>query len=219
MRQDRSSESYIPSDQSDQSSYDHRAKSEITTNACVYELLRCVTELLRRETEPPVYLEWSITHDTFTVEAGALKYSTTNDGSLVHKVHRGGYWQRASKYSYCSIESKSWYDVDEKPTSVQAQEAAHLIGMFSQGAPRSNLQHETILPLVSAAQNIFSIVLGRFPADYARYLQDGYQREDGVFIEIEECGMFELQEPSDLRTIFTIIVALHLWLQSVGTKI
>jgi hypothetical protein len=75
------------------------------------------------------------------------------------------------------------------------------------------------LPLVSAAQNIFSIVLGRFPADYARYLQDGYQREDGVFIEIEECGMFELQEPSDLRTIFTIIVALHLWLQSVGTKI
>lgn len=104
MRQDRSSESYIPSDQSDQSSYDHRAKSEITTNACVYELLRCITELLRRETEPSVYLEWSITHDTFTVEAGALIYSTTNDGSLVHKVRRNGYWQRASKYSYCSIE-------------------------------------------------------------------------------------------------------------------
>lgn len=104
MRQDRSSESYIPSDQSDQSSYDQRTKSEITTNACVYELLRCVTELLRRDTEPPVYLEWSITHDTFTVEAGALTYSTTNDGSLVHKVHRHGYWQRASKYSYCSIE-------------------------------------------------------------------------------------------------------------------
>ena len=104
MRQDRSSESYIPSDQSDQSSYDHRAKSEITTNPCVYELLRCVTELLRRETKPPVYLEWSITHDTFNVEAGALLYSTTNDGSLVHKVHRDGYWQRASKQSYCSIE-------------------------------------------------------------------------------------------------------------------
>lgn len=58
-------------------------------------------ELLRRDTEPAVYLEWSIIHDTFTVEAGALTYSTTNDGSLVHKV---GYWQRASKYSYCSIE-------------------------------------------------------------------------------------------------------------------
>jgi len=104
MRQDRSSESYIPSDKSDQSSYDHQAKSEITTNACVYELLRCITELLRRETEPSVYLGWSITHDTFTVEAGALIYSTTNDGSLVHKVHRNGYWQRASQYSYCSIE-------------------------------------------------------------------------------------------------------------------
>lgn len=27
------------------------------------------------------------------------------------------------------LQSKSWYDVDEKPTSVQAQEAAHLIGI------------------------------------------------------------------------------------------
>jgi hypothetical protein len=61
--------------------------------------------------------------------------------------------------------------------------------------------------------------LGRFPAGYAQYLQDGYQHQDGVFVELEECGMFELQEPSDLRTIFTIIVALHLWLQSVGAKL
>ncbi|KAF4629214.1 hypothetical protein G7Y89_g8940 [Cudoniella acicularis] len=201
MRQDRSSESYIPSDQSDQSSHDHRDKSEITTNACVYELLRCITELLRNKPDPPVYLEWSITHDTFTVEAGALVYSTTNDGSLVHKT-------------------KSWYHVDEKPSSVQAQEAAHLIGMFSQGASDgSSLHHETILPLVSAAQNVFSLVFGKFPPEYARYLRDGYQSEDGVFVELDECGMFELQDPSDLRTVFTIIVALHLWLQSVGPKL
>ena len=52
----------------------------------MYELLRCFTELLRSETEPSVYLDWSITHDTFAVETGALKYSTTNDGSLVHKA-------------------------------------------------------------------------------------------------------------------------------------
>jgi len=74
------------------------------------------------------------------------------------------------------------------------------------------------LPLVSAAQNVFSLVLGGFPAEYARYLQDGYQSEDGVFAELEECGMFQLQEPSDLRTVFILIVALHIWLQSVGPK-
>lgn len=104
LRQDRSSESYIPSEPSDQSSHNVRSKSEITTNACVYELLRCVTELLRQDFMPSVYLEWSITHDTFIVRAGELSYSTTNDGSLVHKAHRDGYWQRASEYSYCSIE-------------------------------------------------------------------------------------------------------------------
>jgi hypothetical protein len=109
VRQYRSSDSYIPSDQSDQSSHNHRTKSEMTTNACVYELLRCVTELLRGGSNPRVYLEWSITHDTFIVEAGKLSYSTTNDGSLVHKAHREGHWQRASKISYCSIEVSSVY--------------------------------------------------------------------------------------------------------------
>lgn len=109
VRQYRSSDSYIPSDQIDQSSHNHRTKSEMTTNACVYELLRCVTELLRGGSKPRVYLEWSITHDTFIVEAGKLSYSTTNDGSLVHKARREGYWQRASKLSYCSIEVSSVY--------------------------------------------------------------------------------------------------------------
>jgi hypothetical protein len=69
------------------------------------------------------------------------------------------------------------------------------------------------LPLVSAAQNVFSLVFGKFPAQYARYLFDGYQSDDGIFAEIDECGMFELQEPSDLTRVFTLIVALHLWLQ------
>ncbi|KAH6711896.1 hypothetical protein BKA61DRAFT_693862 [Leptodontidium sp. MPI-SDFR-AT-0119] len=152
IRQHRSSDSYIPSDQSDQSSFNHRTKSEMTTNACIYELLRCVTELLRGGDEPPVYLEWSITHDTFIVEAGKLTYSTTNDGSLVHKAHRDGYWQRASKYSYCSIEAKSWHDVDEKPSKVQAQEAAHLVGMYSQYTSDGKaLEHDMDLLLVSTA--------------------------------------------------------------------
>ncbi|KAL5315234.1 hypothetical protein ACEPPN_017885 [Leptodophora sp. 'Broadleaf-Isolate-01'] len=78
------------------------------------------------------------------------------------------------------------------------------------------LEHDMDLPLVSAAQNIFSLVLGKFPAQYARYLGDGYQSEDGVFVELVECGMFELQEPSDLTSVFRLIVALHLWQQGVG---
>ena len=49
-----------------------------------------------------------------------------------------------STHIHVELQSKSWYDVDEKPTSVQAQEAAHLVGMFSQGNPGSSLQHETM---------------------------------------------------------------------------
>lgn len=154
QRPDHSSESYIPSEPSDQSSHDLRRKPEITTNACIYELLRCVTELYREDSSPLVHLEWSITHDTFSVQAGELLYTTTNDGSLVHRGCRDGYWQRVSEYSYCSIEvgvpkmfmqstnaarqSKSWYNIDKKPLEVQAQEAAHLIGMYAQHAHRSH---------------------------------------------------------------------------------
>jgi hypothetical protein len=104
LRQDRSSSSYWPSDESDQSSHDQRAKSEATTNACIYELLRCVTEISRKENDPPFRLEWTITQDTFVVQAGPHKYSTTNDGNFVHKAHCAGHWQHASSYSYCSIE-------------------------------------------------------------------------------------------------------------------
>ena len=104
LRRERSSSSYWPSDESDQSSYDQRVKSEATTNACIYELLRCVTEISRKENDPPFRLEWSITQDTFEVQAGPHKYSTTNDGNFVHKALCAGHWQRASSYSYCSIE-------------------------------------------------------------------------------------------------------------------
>ena len=104
VRKDRSSSSYWPSDESDQSTHDQRWKSEATTNACIYELLRCVTEISRKETDPAFRLEWTITQDTITVQAGPHKYSTTNDGNFVHKAHRMGYWQRASDCSYCSIE-------------------------------------------------------------------------------------------------------------------
>ncbi|KFZ16897.1 hypothetical protein V501_02018 [Pseudogymnoascus sp. VKM F-4519 (FW-2642)] len=92
----------------------------------------CVTELSRKENDSSFRLEWTITQDTITVQAGPHKYSTTNDGNFVHKDHRTGYWQRASNYSYCSIEANSWHDTVEKPRTVKAQEAAHLIAMFSQ---------------------------------------------------------------------------------------
>jgi hypothetical protein len=104
FRKDRSSSSYWPSDESDQSSHDQRAKSEATTNACIYELLRCVTEISRDKNDSPFRLEWTITQDTARVHAGSHEYTTINDGNFVHKAHHMGYWQRASNYSYCSIE-------------------------------------------------------------------------------------------------------------------
>jgi len=104
FRKDRSSSSYWPSDESDQSSHDQRAKSEATTNACIYELLRCVTEISRKTNDSPFRLEWTITQDTARVHAGSHEYTTINDGNFVHKAHRMGHWQRASNYSYCSIE-------------------------------------------------------------------------------------------------------------------
>jgi hypothetical protein len=75
------------------------------------------------------------------------------------------------------------------------------------------------LPLISVAQNVFSLVLGKFPPEYARYLRDGSQSEEGVFVEIEECGMFQLQVPSDLTAVFAIIAALHLQLQNAELSI
>lgn len=63
---------------------------------------------------------------------------------------------------------------------------------------------------------MFSLVLAKFPPQYARYLQCGSQSKEGVFVEVEECGMFELQVPSELAAIFTLVAALHLWLQSCG---
>jgi hypothetical protein len=104
IRKDRSSSIYLPSDESDQSIHDQRAKSEATTNACIYELLRCVTDISRNKTDSPFRLEWTITQDTLRVHAGLHEYCTANDGNFVHKAHRMGYWQRASNFSYCSIE-------------------------------------------------------------------------------------------------------------------
>lgn len=104
IRKDRPSSTYWPSDVSDQSSHDQRAKSEATTNACIYELLRCTTEISRNKKDLPFRLEWTITQDTTRVHAGSHEYSTTNDENFVHKAHSMGCWQRASNYSYCPIE-------------------------------------------------------------------------------------------------------------------
>ncbi|KAF4636779.1 hypothetical protein G7Y89_g1327 [Cudoniella acicularis] len=217
FRKDRSSSSYWPSDESDQSSHDQRAKSEATTNACIYELLRCVTEISRNKNDSPFRLEWTITQDTVTVHAGSHEYCTTNDGNFVHKAHRMGCWQRASNYSYCSIEAKSWHNTLEKPRTVKAQEAAHLVAMFSQHIrAEEELQHDLVVPLVSGAQNLFSLVLGNFPKEYEQYLHDGSQLEQMAFPKVEEYGMFKMQDSDELRIVFTIIVALNLKLQSLG---
>ncbi|CAD6442610.1 3790cf69-b5aa-4511-acc9-9bbec230b262 [Sclerotinia trifoliorum] len=208
---------YLPSDQSDQSTYDQQAKSEITANSCIYELCSAVIEISRKETDPPFRLEWTVTNDTITVQAASHKYSTKNDGTLVHKEHQDGTWRRVSNHSYCSIEAKSWHDTVEKPFGVQAQEAAHMIAMFSQRVPTDgHLQHNTIIPLVCGAQNLFSLVLGEFPIEYQQYLRDGSQSETPAFAEIREYGMFNLQRPDHLKVVFVLIIALNLKLQSLG---
>ncbi|KAF7921717.1 uncharacterized protein EAE98_008564 [Botrytis deweyae] len=152
-----SSPSYVESIPSDQSSHDQRNKSEITTNACAYALLSRVVELFRPAIEKEkekekeetgnenekVYLEWTITNDTFTIQAGNLFCTTKNDGSLVEKVGHLGRWGRGSGVTYCSLETKAMFSINDKPIRVQTQETAHLIGMFSQLDPE-RLEDQTM---------------------------------------------------------------------------
>lgn len=111
-----SSESYIPSDPSDQSSYNLRNKPEIVTNCCIYMLLNCVMEALRKpenttrveeRVDPQLYLEWNLASHSFTIKAAKTIFTTINDGSLVAKTRRGGCWTQASDICYCSIEVSS----------------------------------------------------------------------------------------------------------------
>ena len=52
--------------------------------------------------------------------------------------------------------------------------------------------------------------------EYKQYLDDRSQSEQLAFVKLEEYGMFKMQDPEELRTIFTIIIALNLKLQSHG---
>ncbi|KAF7898783.1 hypothetical protein EAF00_005229 [Botryotinia globosa] len=221
-----SSPSYVESIPSDQSSHDQRNKSESTTNACAYSLLSRVVELFRpvieneKENEETgnenekVYLEWTITNDTFTIQAGNLSCTTKNDGSLVEKTRHLGRWVRGSGVTYCSLETKSMFSIDDKPVKVQAQEAAHLIGMFSQLDPKG-LEDQTILPLISISQNIFSLILGIFPKAYAQYLENGSEvdEDEGCFVELVEFGRFTMSNGDEMQMVITMIVALQMWLQ------
>ncbi|THV43734.1 hypothetical protein BGAL_0992g00020 [Botrytis galanthina] len=210
----------------DQSSHDQRNKSENTTNACAYTLLSRVVELFRPVIEnekgneetghenEKVYLEWTITNDTFTIQAGNLSCTTKNDGSLVEKVRHLGRWGRGSEVTYCSLETKSTFSIDDKPIRVQAQEAAHLIGMFSQLDPEG-LEDQTILPLISISQNIFSLILGIFPKAYAQYLENGLEvdEDEGCFVELVEFGRFTMSNGDEMQMVVTMVVALQVWLQ------
>ena len=59
-------------------------------------------------------------------------------------------------------------------------------------------------------------MLGNFPKEYEQYLNDGSQLGQLAFPKVEEWGMFKLQNPEELKIVFTIIVALNLKLQSLG---
>lgn len=66
------------------------------------------------------------------------------------------------------------------------------------------------------SQNLFSLVYGHFSIEYEDYLRDGSQSEISSFINVEEFGVFRMQDATDLTTICTVIVALVLWSQDVG---
>jgi hypothetical protein len=106
FRETRSADSYHPSHQSDQSTYDRQVKSEFTTNACVFHFLQCVTESTRNNDDDTASfrLEWSLTQDTFTVDTPRSQFSSTNDGNLVYRDRSSGEWKRRTDLSYCSIE-------------------------------------------------------------------------------------------------------------------
>jgi hypothetical protein len=105
LRETQSADSYHPSHQSDQSTHDRQVKSEITTNACVFHFLQCVTESVRNNNhEKSFRLEWALTQDTFYVETPRCQFSSTNDGSLIYRDGSSGYWKRRTNLCYCSIE-------------------------------------------------------------------------------------------------------------------
>ncbi|KAH8663711.1 hypothetical protein BGZ60DRAFT_529963 [Tricladium varicosporioides] len=213
FRADRSSSgSYVPSDpESDQSMYDQRAKSEFATHFCMIELLRCVTELSRKNAGFDHRVEWGIVPNTFIVQAGQHQFSSTNDGGLVHRAVRSGHWQRVSEICYCSLEAKSRYNASGKLNKGKAQEIAHLVGMFSQHVQSHGIsEEEIVLPLISVSQNLFSLVYGHFAKEYIDYLRDGSQSGELSFIKVEEFGVFRLQDPVELRTVCTAIIALTL---------
>ena len=105
FRETHSADSYHPSQQSDQSTYDRQIKSEFTTNACAFNFLQCVTESTRNNGDKGSFrLEWALTQDTFSVETPRSQFSSTNDGNLVYRDGSFGYWKRGTSLSYCSIE-------------------------------------------------------------------------------------------------------------------
>ncbi|KAH7418913.1 hypothetical protein BKA64DRAFT_211816 [Cadophora sp. MPI-SDFR-AT-0126] len=91
FRETHSADSYHPSHQSDQSTYDRQIKSEFTTNACAFYFLQCVTESTRNDGDRASFrLEWALTQDTFTVETPRGQFSSTNDGNLVYRDGSSG---------------------------------------------------------------------------------------------------------------------------------
>ncbi|KAG4024928.1 hypothetical protein MFRU_083g00020 [Monilinia fructicola] len=211
-----SAESYIYSQETDQSTHDRQRKSEITTNACIYTLLNCIAENTRREDDETTFrLEWTITQDTFHVaEKKPYEFSSTNDGNLVYRDRSSGQWKRRGKISYCSIEAKSTYTSDTEDSPLEGQEAAHIIGMLSQQL--SNLQlfntlnESTMIPLISARQNKVYIVIGTFTKEYFDYIVTGKDVER-AFGTLYEYGPYDMQDVGDFTMICIICVALVLY--------
>ncbi|PQE19767.1 hypothetical protein CJF32_00010206 [Rutstroemia sp. NJR-2017a WRK4] len=224
LRETRSGDSYHPSHQSDQSTFERQVKSEFTTNACAFHFLECVTESTRNKDDPkPSFrLEWSLTQDTFTVDTPKSRFSSTNDGNLVYRASSlSGEWTRRTDLSYCSIEAKSHYNLTTNAFSSEGQEGAHMIGMLFQrlaNTQQGGKAASDIIPIISARQNMFYIVIGTFPESYHQYLRTGIDTNGLVFGQLDEYGPFDMRKTEDFETMCYICVALVLHLEEICAR-
>lgn len=69
------------------------------------------------------------------------------------------------------------------------------------------------IPVISARQNMFYIVIGTFPEAYWHYLQTGLETEPSAFGQLDEYGPFDIRDVEDFQTMCSICVALVLHLE------
>jgi len=70
------------------------------------------------------------------------------------------------------------------------------------------MANDDSIPLISARQNMFYVVVGTFPKSYCYYLQTGQETEPSAFGLLDEYGPFDMRDADDFETMCSICVAL-----------